>query len=133
MLEHGGTGETYNIGARREWTNLDVVERICDLLDEIPPGTAERRGLISFVADRPGHGLRCAMVPARSNASSAGAHARASKAGLRRTSAGSATTGRGGRISSIVATSARIGLGQRKTPWLYGAPRTDFIPVRLSG
>lgn len=65
VLEHGRTGETYNIGARCERTNLDVVERICDLLDEVSPGTAERRGLISFVADRPGHDLRYAMDPGK--------------------------------------------------------------------
>lgn len=40
VLEHGGIGETYNIGARCECTNLDVVTRICDLLDEISPGIA---------------------------------------------------------------------------------------------
>lgn len=64
-LEHGRVGETYNIGARCERTNLDVVERICDLLDEISPGTAKRRGLIGFVADRPGHDLRYAMDPGK--------------------------------------------------------------------
>lgn len=64
-LEHGRVGETYNIGARCERTNLDVVERICDLLDEISPGTAKRRSLIGFVADRPGHDLRYAMDPGK--------------------------------------------------------------------
>ncbi|RXT47734.1 dTDP-glucose 4,6-dehydratase [Bradyrhizobium betae] len=65
VVEHGRVGETYNIGARCERTNLDVVERICDLLDEISPGTARRRGLISFVTDRPGHDLRYAMDPGK--------------------------------------------------------------------
>jgi dTDP-glucose 4,6-dehydratase len=64
-LEHGRVGETYNIGARCERTNLDVVERICDLLDEISPGSAKRRNLISFVADRPGHDHRYAMNPGK--------------------------------------------------------------------
>lgn len=64
-LEHGRIGETYNIGARCERSNLDVVQRICDLLDEISPGTAKRRGLIGFVADRPGHDLRYAMDPGK--------------------------------------------------------------------
>ncbi|QQO13574.1 dTDP-glucose 4,6-dehydratase [Bradyrhizobium diazoefficiens] len=64
-LEHGRVGETYNIGARCERSNLDVVERICDLLDEISPGAAKRRGLIGFVADRPGHDLRYAMDPGK--------------------------------------------------------------------
>jgi dTDP-glucose 4,6-dehydratase len=65
VVEHGRVGETYNIGARCERTNLGVVERICDLLDEISPGTAKRRGLISFVTDRPGHDLRYAMDPGK--------------------------------------------------------------------
>jgi dTDP-glucose 4,6-dehydratase len=65
VLEHGRIGETYNIGARCERTNLGVVERICDLLDEVSPGTAGRRSLISFVADRPGHDLRYAMDPGK--------------------------------------------------------------------
>jgi dTDP-glucose 4,6-dehydratase len=64
-LEHGRVGETYNIGARCGRTNLDVVERICDLLDEISPGSAKRRNLISFVADRPGHDHRYAMNPGK--------------------------------------------------------------------
>lgn len=65
VLERGRIGETYNIGARCERTNLDVVERICDMLDEISPGTTKRRDLISFVADRPGHDLRYAMDPGK--------------------------------------------------------------------
>ncbi|GLR88528.1 dTDP-glucose 4,6-dehydratase [Bradyrhizobium iriomotense] len=61
-LAHGKAGDTYNVGGRSERTNLDVVERICDLLDEIAPGpTGARRNLISFVTDRPGHDRRYAM------------------------------------------------------------------------
>jgi dTDP-glucose 4,6-dehydratase len=61
-LAHGKIGETYNVGGRSERTNLDVVECICDLLDEISPDTTgARRKLISFVADRPGHDRRYAM------------------------------------------------------------------------
>ncbi|WP_426610913.1 dTDP-glucose 4,6-dehydratase [Bradyrhizobium sp. McL0616] len=62
VLERGAVGETYNVGGRNERTNLHVVESICDLLDEMSPGTAaSRRGLISFVADRPGHDRRYAI------------------------------------------------------------------------
>ncbi|MDE2378858.1 dTDP-glucose 4,6-dehydratase [Bradyrhizobium sp.] len=61
-LEHGRIGDTYNVGARCEQTNLAVVERICDLLDEISPSVAgPRRRLIGFVEDRPGHDRRYAM------------------------------------------------------------------------
>jgi dTDP-glucose 4,6-dehydratase len=59
----GRPGETYAIGGDEEHANLDVVTRICDLLDAIAP-TANgkpRRDLIAFVADRPGHDLRYAI------------------------------------------------------------------------
>jgi dTDP-glucose 4,6-dehydratase len=66
VLEHGVVGETYNIGARRERSNLDVVAQICELLDEISPGiTGSHRGLISFVTDRPGHDRRYAIDPGK--------------------------------------------------------------------
>lgn len=62
VLERGRAGETYNIGGSNERTNLHVVERICDALDRLIPGTlGPRRNLISFVADRPGHDRRYAI------------------------------------------------------------------------
>jgi dTDP-glucose 4,6-dehydratase len=62
VLERGAIGETYNVGGRNERTNLHVVEGICDLLDEMSPSKAgSRRGLISFVTDRPGHDRRYAI------------------------------------------------------------------------
>lgn len=61
IVEKGRTGETYNVGGRNERTNLDVVHRICDLLDKHAPGQASRRELISFVKDRPGHDQRYAI------------------------------------------------------------------------
>jgi dTDP-glucose 4,6-dehydratase len=61
IVEKGGVGETYNVGGRNERTNLDVVHRICDLLDRHAPSDAPRRTLISFVKDRPGHDRRYAI------------------------------------------------------------------------
>jgi dTDP-glucose 4,6-dehydratase len=62
VLERGGVGETYNVGGRNERTNLHVVERICDLLDEISPNSnSPHRNLITFVPDRPGHDRRYAI------------------------------------------------------------------------
>jgi dTDP-glucose 4,6-dehydratase len=62
VLEHGGIGETYNIGGHNERRNLTVVETICDLLDRARPSKhGPRRQLISFVADRPGHDRRYAI------------------------------------------------------------------------
>ena len=63
ILSQGRVGESYNVGGRAERTNLDVVTRICRLLDEMLPGSAHRphERLITFVADRPGHDRRYAM------------------------------------------------------------------------
>lgn len=65
VLTNGEVGETYNIGGHNEKTNLEVVERICDLLDERrpqrPQGLGSYRELIRFVADRPGHDKRYAI------------------------------------------------------------------------
>jgi dTDP-glucose 4,6-dehydratase len=61
VLTKGRIGETYNIGGEAEWTNIDVVRAICDLLDELVPAQQSRRELITFVADRPGHDARYAM------------------------------------------------------------------------
>jgi dTDP-glucose 4,6-dehydratase len=64
-LTKGVPGQRYNIGARTERTNLQVVHAICDILDELMPAAAPRRGLIRFVADRPGHDLRYAIDPSK--------------------------------------------------------------------
>jgi dTDP-glucose 4,6-dehydratase len=63
VLERGRLGETYNIGGNSERKNLDVVNTICDLVDELRPDPAEgpRRRLIKFVTDRPGHDRRYAI------------------------------------------------------------------------
>jgi dTDP-glucose 4,6-dehydratase len=62
VLTRGKIGETYNIGGRNEWPNIRIVERICDLIDEMKPelGGHSRR-LITFVKDRPGHDRRYAI------------------------------------------------------------------------
>ena len=58
----GTPGQTYNIGGNSERTNLEVVQTICDILDELRPTSAgSRRRLITFVADRPGHDKRYAI------------------------------------------------------------------------
>jgi dTDP-glucose 4,6-dehydratase len=61
ILEKGRPGERYNIGGGNERTNLEVVERICDTLDELVPAATSRRRLIAFVPDRPGHDQRYAI------------------------------------------------------------------------
>ena len=65
VVTEGHVGETYNIGGHNEKTNLEVVETICDMLEELAPekptGVNNYRDLITFVKDRPGHDVRYAI------------------------------------------------------------------------
>lgn len=65
VVTQGEVGETYNIGGHNEKRNLQVVETICDLLEELAPekpaGVERYRDLITFVKDRPGHDMRYAI------------------------------------------------------------------------
>ncbi|CAJ93985.1 dTDP-glucose 4,6-dehydratase [Cupriavidus necator] len=62
VLASGQPGATYNIGGLNEKTNLEVVQALCDLLDEVSPKTAgSYRNQITFVKDRPGHDRRYAV------------------------------------------------------------------------
>ena len=63
VLEKGTIGETYNIGGWNEKTNLEVVQKLCDLLDELKPRNDNQsyREQITFVKDRPGHDRRYAI------------------------------------------------------------------------
>lgn len=63
VVARGVVGETYNIGGHNEKRNLEVVETLCDLLDELQPQAAGRsyREQITFVKDRPGHDRRYAI------------------------------------------------------------------------
>jgi dTDP-glucose 4,6-dehydratase len=66
VVERGTAGETYNIGARNERTNIHVVKAICAMLDQIAPSpNGPRERLITFVADRPGHDRRYAIDPSK--------------------------------------------------------------------
>ncbi len=62
VLTRGRAGETYNIGGHNEWANINIVQVICDLIDEMAPqlGGSSRK-LITFVKDRPGHDRRYAI------------------------------------------------------------------------
>lgn len=63
-LTQGKPGESYNIGGRNERTNLEVVQRICAILDRRLGGKPHAE-LIEFVADRPGHDHRYAIDPTK--------------------------------------------------------------------
>ncbi len=62
IFHQGKTGDTYNIGGNNEWKNIDLVQKLCDIMDDLlgkPAGTS--RALITFVKDRPGHDRRYAI------------------------------------------------------------------------
>ncbi|MBM4284731.1 MAG: dTDP-glucose 4,6-dehydratase [Deltaproteobacteria bacterium] len=61
VLEEGTAGETYNIGAGEERTNLDLVHRLLGILGELRPELGDLTRLITFVPDRPGHDFRYAL------------------------------------------------------------------------
>ena len=62
IFHNGNEGETYNIGGLNEWTNIDLIHLLCELMDEKlgrEKGSSAR--LISYVKDRPGHDKRYAI------------------------------------------------------------------------
>jgi dTDP-glucose 4,6-dehydratase len=63
VLEAGRPGEVYNVGGNSERTNLQVIDTLCELLDELVPDSPHRphAGLKTFVPDRPGHDRRYAI------------------------------------------------------------------------
>ena len=63
IYQNGEAGEKYNIGGNNEISNLDLVEKICAILDEVSPSMniPKYSQLISFVRDRPGHDVRYAI------------------------------------------------------------------------
>ena len=65
VLQRGQVGRSYNIGGECEARNIDLVGKICALLDEMRPEGGPHARLISFVTDRPGHDARYAIDPSR--------------------------------------------------------------------
>ena len=85
VLQLGKPGRSYCIGGKEERRNIDVVEAICELLDEMAPKSHAHRELVSFVEDRPGHDQRYAIDNARAT-KELGWHANESfESGLRKT------------------------------------------------
>ena len=65
VVAKGEVGRTYNIGGENEARNIDLVRKICGILDRLRPTGAPHDRLITFVTDRPGHDLRYAIDPSR--------------------------------------------------------------------
>lgn len=86
ILHRGWPGETYNIGAKTERTNLDLVTWLCGILDELVP---DRRGpysrLITHVQDRPGHDRRYAVDSSKLTRELGWTPAETLQSGLRKT------------------------------------------------
>ena len=63
VLHQGRPGQVYNIGGDAERTNLEVVQTICEIVDQLCPDLPHRptRQLVQFVTDRPGHDRRYAI------------------------------------------------------------------------
>ncbi|MDP9835851.1 dTDP-glucose 4,6-dehydratase [Neorhizobium huautlense] len=61
IASRGRLGEKYNVGGRNERKNIDVVKRICSLMDELRPKATPHADLITYVTDRPGHDARYAI------------------------------------------------------------------------
>ena len=62
IFHHGKSGETYNIGGNNEWTNIDLVKKLCSIMDnKLNRSQGESENLIRFVTDRAGHDKRYAI------------------------------------------------------------------------
>ena len=87
IVRAGRVGESYNIGGDSERRNLEVVETICDLVDELASGLRRgvRRALITYVQDRPGHDLRYAIDGSKTKREIGWRPRHSFEAGLRKT------------------------------------------------
>ena len=65
VIKDGEIGRSYNIGGKNEATNLELVQKICVLLDNLQPQKTPYADQITVVTDRPGHDQRYAIDPSR--------------------------------------------------------------------
>lgn len=61
IIRNGRVDNTYNIGGNNEWTNIDIVTLICELMDQHHPAEALHKNLITHIKDRAGHDRRYAI------------------------------------------------------------------------
>jgi dTDP-glucose 4,6-dehydratase len=67
VVKNGNLGETYLVGTRNELKNIDIIRKICVLMDEFlaESKVIKHESSIEFVKDRPGHDLRYAIDPTK--------------------------------------------------------------------
>lgn len=66
IFHRGKSSETYNIGGKNEWKNIDLVYLLCDIMDsKLNRVQGTSRELITFVKDRAGHDKRYAIDPSK--------------------------------------------------------------------
>jgi dTDP-glucose 4,6-dehydratase len=62
IFHHGRIGESYNVGGLNEWTNIELVNYLCQIMDEkLGRNKGESASLITYVTDRAGHDKRYAI------------------------------------------------------------------------
>ena len=63
VVTRGNVGETYTVGGNNEMRNIDLVKKLCSIMDNLQPRSNGRRyeELIAYVTDRPGHDMRYAI------------------------------------------------------------------------
>jgi len=66
IFHNGKNGETYNIGGKNEWQNIELIKVLCKLMDEkLGREAGSSESLITYVTDRPGHDARYAIDPTK--------------------------------------------------------------------
>ena len=66
IWHRGASGRTYNVGGNNEWQNIQLVKKLCQIMDDkLGRATGESEGLITYVTDRKGHDLRYAIDASR--------------------------------------------------------------------
>lgn len=66
IFHEAAVGETYNIGGINEWKNIDLVNKLCEIMDnKLGRAAGESAKLITYVTDRAGHDMRYAIDPAK--------------------------------------------------------------------
>lgn len=66
VFHNGQRGQSYNVGGCNEWSNIDLIRLLCDIMDrKLGRKAGESQQLIRFVSDRPGHDHRYAIDATR--------------------------------------------------------------------